>query len=292
MFKEHLEQLFEFVAKNIPSQQIMEAKKEYQKTTGEIYEDDKSYNTRMALFLEWYLLDTCVPGTEKTVLEDIIENNKSSWTPSHLEIYQQISDNIEALFEVKKIKDDSVTVLDLYRDEKYLVDEKDSKLVFRKNDIFQGRIVPHQGKWFFTGNYCFHPDKTHRYIKSDVKPIYKLHMVWKKELKNLEKELSKFQSSILKISNTIDKLKTKYERADFGSTKKDKLEKELILQEENRAEMETNVQQKNNEIEILKNEKIKLEGRKLITDMINKLAYMNLKWERSRQIEILDIYKN
>ena len=57
MLKETLEQLFEFVAQHIPSEQIMIAKKEYQKTTGEIYEDDKSYNTRMVLFLEWYLLD-------------------------------------------------------------------------------------------------------------------------------------------------------------------------------------------------------------------------------------------
>ena len=37
MFKETLEQLFEFVAQHIPSEQIMIAKKEYQKPTGKIY---------------------------------------------------------------------------------------------------------------------------------------------------------------------------------------------------------------------------------------------------------------
>ena len=44
MLREILEQLFEFAAKNIPSDQILEAKKAYQKETGEIYEDDNSYN--------------------------------------------------------------------------------------------------------------------------------------------------------------------------------------------------------------------------------------------------------
>ena len=61
MIRETLEQLFEFVAQHSPSEQILMAKKEYQKTTGEIYEDDKSYDNRMALFLEWYIFDRISP---------------------------------------------------------------------------------------------------------------------------------------------------------------------------------------------------------------------------------------
>ena len=143
MLKESLEQLFEYVAKHISSEQIMLAKKEYQKSTGDIYEDDKSYNTRMALFLEWYLLDQYDPETHLTTLENIIEENPSSWTQDRLEIYKDISKNILGLFEVRKVRDHSVTVLNLFTDEKYLVDEADSKLAFRKNDMFQGRIIPH-----------------------------------------------------------------------------------------------------------------------------------------------------
>ena len=78
MLKERLEQLFEFIAQHIPSEQIMLAKKEYQKTTGETYEDDKSYNTRMSLFLEWYLLDNYKPGTGITTLEKNCRPSKAS----------------------------------------------------------------------------------------------------------------------------------------------------------------------------------------------------------------------
>ena len=49
-------------------------------------------------------------------------------------------------------------------------------------------------------------------------------------------------------------------------------------------------QETNKKINRLKIEIIKLEGRNLISELVNKLAYMNLKWERSRQIEISDIY--
>jgi len=291
MLKENLEQLFEFIAQHIPSEQIMMAKKEYQKTTGEIYEDDTSYNTRMALFLEWYLLDQYEPRTRRTILENIIEENSTSWTLDRREAYKEISNNIQALFEIKKVRDNSVTVLDLFTDEKYLVDEEDSKLAFRKNDIFQGRIVSHQGKYFFTGYFCFHPNKTQQYIKGETKKIYLLQRSWGKELNKLEKGLLKFQRLYFKNSKSIEKITTKIERTDFG-TKRDKLTGKLLSLNENKAQIESNTQQTEKEIDHLKLEKIKIEVRRLISELINKLAYMNLKWERSRQIDISDIYKD
>ncbi len=291
MLKENLEQLFEFIAQHIPSEKIMEAKEEYQKTTGKIYEDDKSYDTRMALFLEWYLLDNYVSGTHNTILENIIEENLSIWTHDRLEIHKDISNSIQALFEVKKVRDNSVTVLDLFKDEKHIIDEEDSQLVFRKNDIFQGRIVPNHGKWYFTGYFCFHPSKTHRYIRGEVKKLFLLQKSWKKELAALEKGLLKKQKVSLKNSKCIEKIKSKIERRDFDATR-ESLIKELLVLEEKGKELETSTRETDKKIDHLKIETIKLEGRRLISELINRLAYMNLKWERSRQIKISDIYKN
>ncbi|MBC8288508.1 MAG: hypothetical protein H8E42_13635 [Nitrospinae bacterium] len=291
MLKENLERLFEFIALHIPSEQIMQAKKIYQKTTGEIYEDDKSYNSRMALFLEWYLLDNYTPGTQNTILESLTEENKTTWSQSHLEVCQDIANNIQALFEVKKVRDTSVTVLDLLIDEKYEIEEPDSKLIFRKNDIFQGRIVPHRGKWHFTGYFCFHPSKTQKYIKNEAKEFFILQRTWIKELTGLEKELSKFGKAFLKNSKYIEKIKTRIEHIDY-ETKIDELTRELLILEKNKRDLEISTQEIDNKIAHLKNVTIKLEGRRLISELINKLAYMNLKWERSRQIEISDIYKN
>ena len=85
MLREILEQLFEFAAKDIPSNQILEAKKAYQKETGEIYEDDNSYNSRMALFLEWYLFDDYIVEKAQTPLETLIEENPDAWDSEKLE---------------------------------------------------------------------------------------------------------------------------------------------------------------------------------------------------------------
>jgi hypothetical protein len=291
MLKENLEQLFEFIAQHIPAEQVMQAKKEYQKMTGIIYEDDKSYNTRMALFLEWYLLDTYIPGTKNTILENMIEINHQTWNQKHLEACQDITNNIQALFEIKKVRDNSVTVLDLLNNKKYLVNEDYSKLVFRKNDIFQGRIVRHKDKWNFTGYYCFHPRKTQHYLKDEAKKILLIKQSWQKELVYLEKVLSKKEKISSKNSKYIEKIKIKIEHTSSVS-KKDKLANELLMLEENANVMAISNKETKNKITQLKVEKIKIEGRRLVSEWINKLAYMNLKWERSRQIEISDIYKN
>jgi hypothetical protein len=291
MLKEHLEQLFDFIAQYIPAETIMEAKKEYQKTTGEIYEDDKSYNARMALFLEWYLLDNYKYGTNINILESIIEDNREAWTHSQLEVFKDIANSVQALFEIKKVRDDSVLVLDLFKENKYRVDEEDSKLIFRKNDIFQGRVVSHNGKCYFTGYFCFHPSMSHRYIRGEAKKLFLCQRSWSKDLVCLEKELSNKEKESLKKIKHINKIKNKIERADIGLNK-DRLTKEFIeLEESNRQhEISTNKTVKN--IDELKNKTIKVKGRKMISELINKLAYMKLKWERSRQIEISDIYKN
>ncbi len=291
MLAEIIEQLFEFAAKSIPSDQILEAKKTYQKETGEIYEDDKSYNSRMALFLEWYLFDQSALDKSKTILESIIDENADGWNNDRLKIYKDITENIHGLFLAKKIKDGNVKVLNLFTDEKYLVAEKDSRLIFRKNDVFQGRIVFFQDQYHFTGNFCFHPDKTQKYINSEVKKVALIQKSYKKELAGLEKNLFKANKNLKNNEKQIENLNRKIENT-AAENKIQHLSQKLSILFEERATLTKCIQNLEGEIFIVKNDKIKLEGRQQTNALINKLAYMNLKWERSRQIEISDIYKN
>ena len=98
MLQEILEQLFEFSAKSIPDEQILAAKKTYQMETGTLYEDDKSYNSRMALFLEWYLFNNYAPKSSKTVLEVLLENNSEQCNTDKLNLYKSISQSIQSLY--------------------------------------------------------------------------------------------------------------------------------------------------------------------------------------------------
>ncbi len=291
MLRETFDQLFEYIAQHIPSEIILESKKDYQKLTGETSEDDKSHNTRMALFLEWFLLDIYAPGTQNTNLEDIIKKNESVWDQNRLEVCRNITNNIQALFEIKKVRNNSASILNLFTGEKYLIDEGDSSQIFRKNDFFQGRIIPQQGKWSFTGHFCFHPNETHSYIKNEVKNISMLQKSWGEEVKILEKKLFKTGKSRLKNSDDIVQVTRKVEIAGVGS-KGDILAEKLLVLREDRENLETSFKQMEIAIAHLKKEKIEFEGRRMVADLINKLACMKLKNERYRNMEIAGIYKN
>ena len=291
MLQEILEQLFEFAAKSIPDKQILAAKKTYQIETGTLYEDDKSYNSRMALFLEWYLFNNCAPKSSKTVLEVLLENNSEEFNTDQLKIYKNISKSTQSLFLIQKVHEDGVKAINLFTDEIYLVQEKDSRLIFKENDIFQGRIIYFQKYFHFTGNFCFHPKKSHKYIKYEIKLIAKSLNQYKKDLAKTEKTLLKAATKLKRHELKIENLNGKIHNINSES-KVAKLNQKLkLLVEEKETQIRT-IQELRNKASFIKNDKIKNEGNKQINALINRLAYMNLKWERSRQIDITDIYKN
>jgi hypothetical protein len=291
MIQEILEQLFEFAAKSISDQQILAAKKTYQMETGLLYEDDKSYNSRMALFLEWYLFNNCAPKSSKTVLEVLLENNSEECNTDKLKIYKSISKSIQSLFLIQKVHEDRVKAINLFNDEIYLVQEKDSRLIFKENDIFQGRIIYFQKYFHFTGNFCFHPEKSHKYIRYEIKLIAKSLNQHKKDLAKTEKTLLKANTKLTRHELKIENLNEKLHNIN-SENKVAKLNQKLkLLVEEKETQIRT-IQELRNEVSFIKNDKIKNEGNKQINALINRLAYMNLKWERSRQIDITDIYNN
>ena len=291
MIQEILEQLFEFAAKSISDEQILAAKKTYQMETGILYEDDKSYNSRMALFLEWYLFNNCAPKSSKTILEVLLENNSEEFNTDKLKIYKSISESIQSLFFIQKVHDDSVKAINLFTDEIYLVKEKDSRLIFKENDIFQGRIIYFQKYFHFTGNFCYHPKKTHKHIKSEIKIIKKRLSQHKEDLAKTEKTLLKVNIKIKRHELKIEKLNEKLHNKN-SEHKVAKLNQKLKLLVEEKENQIKTMQELKNKVSFIKNDKIKIEENKQITALINRLAYMNLKWERSRQIDITDIYNN
>ena len=257
MLQEILEQLFEFAAKSIPDKQILAAKKTYQMETGLLYEDDKSYNLRMALFLEWYLFNNCAPKSSKTVLEVLLENNSEEFSTDQLKIYKDISKSTQSLFLIQKVHEDRVKAINLFNDEIYLVQEKDSRLIFKENDIFQGRIIYFQKYFHFTGNFCFHPKKTYKHIKSEIKIIKKSLSQHKKDLAKTEKNLLKANTKLKRHELKIEILNEKLHNRN-SENKIAKLNQKLKLLVEEKENQIKTIQELKNEVSFIKNDKIKI----------------------------------
>ena len=290
MIKDSIEYLIK-IATNPPySNNLLAARQEYQKYAGGIFDDDKSYENQMALFLEWYIFDRIEPAQDQTVLEIII-NNENGASLDLLKNINVFISHIHGLFIINKIKEDYVKVINLFDNEQYKVVEPSGKLYFSKNSIFEGRLLTYGNTYYFTGNFCFHPDDSKKFIKSETKKISSLLKVNTKELKlqnvklmNENKKLNKVISSIEQIQKKIQGLNS--EKKLF-KIKSDLSELELIKEkhEENYSLLKKN-------IDTFTQKKIIREIQSIQTRFILKLSSMRLLLDRSRNIELKNIYKN
>jgi flagellar motility protein MotE (MotC chaperone) len=289
--KETFDLLIQKITQGQDSKDILEARRDYQKISGEIYEDDRSYEARMGLFLEWYVFDRKVPGQEKTPLELFVEQNGASGDSEELKKARLFSDNINGIFVVKKIRNDEVVALNLLDAVKYNVKEDDGKLLFHKNDLFEGRIVKGDGSYYFSPNFCFHPQEAEKYIKSEVKKIASTRDIFVKELKVFYSDLKALTSRLDKNRREVEKINGKVQKTE-STDKIRSLNAKLETAKKDQAELNQQI----SNLEALtanhKLYKIKNEINELITRLLQKLGYMNLKWERSRQIDLHDIYCN
>jgi len=149
MIREKLNQLIETITQKNPSQEIFEAKNEYQKISGKIFEDDKSYETRMSSFLEWFTFDRPLNNSFETPLQKYMDGQWESLSEEDRGLCENISRSISGLFVLKKVKPDLVVVLELLDDKKYQVKEKQGGILFNKGDVFEARLVLFGDQFFF-----------------------------------------------------------------------------------------------------------------------------------------------
>ena len=290
MIKDSIEYLIK-IATNPPySNNLLAARQEYQKYAGGIFDDDKSYENQMALFLEWYIFDRIEPAHDQTVLELILNNDKGE-TLDPLKNINVFISHIHGLFIIKKIKDHSIKVINLFDNEQYNVVEPSGKLYFSKNSIFEGRLLTYENSYYFTGNFCFHPEGSKKFIKSEIKKNFSLQKINVKELKLQNVKLKNENKKLNKTISLIEKLQEKIQR--LNSEKKTlEIKNDLSELESIKEKQEENYSLLKQKINIFTHEKIIRESQSIQTRLILKLSSKRLLLERSRNIEVKDIYKN
>jgi len=290
MIKDSFEYLIK-IATNPPySNNLLAARQEYQKYAGGIFDDDKSYENQMALFLEWYIFDRVEPAHGQTVLELIINDGKGKTLDSLKNINVFIS-HIHGLFIIKKIKDHSIKAINLFDSEQYNVVEPSGKLYFSENSIFEGRLLTYENSYYFTGNFCFHPEGSKKFIKSEIKKIFSLQKINLKELKLQNIKLKDENKKLNKTISRIEKLQEKIKRLDSEKTNL-KIKNDLSELESIKKKHEEHCSLLKQNINTFTHEKIIRESQSIQTQLMLKLSSMRLLLERSRNIEVKDIYKN
>ena len=94
-----------------------------------------------------------------------------------------------------------------------------------------------------------------------------------------------------KNTRDVEKINSKIQKSN-SNDKIRSLNEKLEALKKVRADLIQQVSTMEFEIAALETQKLKNEIDESISHLIQKLGYMNLKWERSRQIDLHDIYRN
>ena len=291
MIKESLDKLIKIATSDLFSESILEARNEHKANTGNVFEDDKTYESKMGLFLDWYIFSRIDLKNKKTILEVIIDRDKKTLPTNILKAFEGFTKNIHGIFKAKKIKDHTALVINLFDNKKYEVVEPIEKFYFRKNELFEGRILNFNNVFYFTGNYCFHPKESQKYIHQEVEKIYTNHKINEKELKPKTSKLIINNKNLQKIIKQSNKIKGKISNTSSES-RKSLLINELTTLEFSETKLKERCILLENEISTFTNDKLITENKANETALIHKISCMHLIWERSRNIKINDIYRN
>src|SRR5215813_2623338 len=77
-YQPYLDQLIAFASAEERKPDLLAAKAEYFQRTGEVFEDDKQFEMRMASFLDYYLFDRKRPESTRTPAEEFLDERAAS----------------------------------------------------------------------------------------------------------------------------------------------------------------------------------------------------------------------
>ncbi len=173
MYQKYLEPIIEEFTTGDYYREVYLAKLEYFDKAGIVYEDDREFEQRMCIFMDWYLFDRDLPGVDLTPVKYFFLKNKDSLTSENLNIYRDFCSTIHSIFKLKRFtwNRKSLVVLDLFSNQTHVVNDSELTKGFAPRDIFEGRIIHFKGNVEFSRGFCFHPSDMESFILKEVKKV-------------------------------------------------------------------------------------------------------------------------
>lgn len=167
---EYLDRLTDLATADRYMERIRDAKKVFFRATGEVFEEDDFYESRMRGFMEFYLFDykgpdSTVPDTVDRVLEDY----KNELSASETDTFIKFRRGVHGLFELKKHRGEFFTLLNLWDKKKYDVRERRAMHGVAKKDLFEARLLPFEDHLYFANAFVFHPKEVKKFIVAFLK---------------------------------------------------------------------------------------------------------------------------
>jgi hypothetical protein len=163
-----LDSLFAVASAEERKPDVLAAKAEYFRLTGEVFEDDRTFEMRMACFLDYYVFDHRRPASGRTAAEELHAAKLASGAPESA-ILEAFTKTVHGLFEVRKLGPGFVRLRELFTGVDRDVTERRTVAGLQKGDVLEARLIPADGGLVFSPAFCFHPREAVKAIKREVK---------------------------------------------------------------------------------------------------------------------------
>jgi hypothetical protein len=164
----YLDELYAFASRDSMKESLLKAKAVFFAGAGEPLEDDRTFDQRMALMLDYFLFDRPLEGG-RTPAAIFAEEQAGKRPAFEVERLRGLAKSHHSLFEVRKFPKDGVRLRDLLAGGDRDVFERRKLAGLNKGDIFDARLLPFDGKFVFSTAFCFHPITAKPNIMKEIK---------------------------------------------------------------------------------------------------------------------------
>ncbi|MDQ3265726.1 MAG: hypothetical protein M3Y59_19075 [Myxococcota bacterium] len=167
-YQPYLDELIAFGSSADRTPALIAAKAEYFDHTGEVFEDDKAFEMRMASFLDYYLFDRA--GADgKTPAQELYDQKLQTLGADGAHVYRGFTETQHGLFEVKKMGTEQLRLRELFSGKDLEVTERRKMAGLEKGDLIEARLVPFGGMLLFSNAFCYHPKAATKAILKEIK---------------------------------------------------------------------------------------------------------------------------
>jgi hypothetical protein len=152
---------------------LLRARRTHFERVGEPHEEDRSYEVRQNAMVDAYLYDWRPSAGAGTTLERFLEAEGPALSSAEMAAYADLARNVHTLFEVRRIKDGAVRLRDVFTGGEHDVTERRNVAGLNKGDLLEARLLPFEGKLFFSGAFLYHPPEAKKNILAEVKRLRK-----------------------------------------------------------------------------------------------------------------------
>lgn len=122
----------ETISREVEEEYLLAAKEAYQKLSGPVFQDDKSYEPRMGLFLEWFVLYYQLPNSGKVPLRDFLENKREELDNNEVSDLETMTHSLHGIFQVTHLSDRHTRVHELFEDKEFRVNKTEADFFQQK----------------------------------------------------------------------------------------------------------------------------------------------------------------